>query len=248
MIFCNKINNIIKSAEAFGYDKSYDMSLEWNLCNELGLEHTHDELVRYFKNSLTFNEYLLRVQCLLNILFSNEHKEQYGLLAYTVQKAIENSPMDLGLRLKITKKHGAQIYFSGSKLLDSKLVDDVLGIVSEQDKKSIQISFEKGLKEFVESRNDINKLRNVVRDMQVSCDETIKYKFKDKNLGLKHLFKDSRWKAVGLNEYQKQIYWNLNEYIDKFAKHSADKEFNYEDAENIIYLTGLFIRLVLLKK
>ena len=246
VIFCNKINNLLRSGVAFDLETTTDISLSWELCNKLGLTYTSIELWKYFTVA-EFNIYLLHLQCLLNILFINDHSEQYDVLLSFVQDAIDNSPIDLGLRLKTSKRNSVQIHPSGSKMLDKELVDDILGVLSGKEKHAIKISFEKGLKEFMESRNDTSKLKNSMRDMQVACDETIKYRFKDKNIGLKHLFKDNRWITAGLNNYQKNIYWNMNEYMDKYAKHSGDKEFNNEDIENIIYLTGMFVRIILLK-
>ena len=132
-------------------------------------------------------------------------------------------------------------------MLDEKLVDDVLGILSGDEKKPIKIAFEKGLTEYMQAKQDKRKLKNSVRDMQVACDETVKFLFQHKNLGLAHFFKNDRYKEVGFNEYQKKIYWQLNDYIDKFVKHKADGVISNDDAENIIYLTGMFIRLMVLK-
>ena len=127
------------------------------------------------------------------------------------------------------------------------MVDDVLGVLEGKEKLAVKLAFDKGLKEFLEAKSSPPKLKNAVRDLQLACDETIKVLFKEKNLGFSHLFKEDRWKKVGLNDYQKQIFWNLNEYADKFAKHKSDSKITFKDTENIIYLTGMFIRLVFTK-
>ena len=190
---------------------------------------------------------ILRLQALLDLLY-NYNKKQCAIdLIDIIEKAIDTSPVDLGVRLKTYKRKGAQIYFSGSRFLDEKLVDDILGVLEDKEKSAVKLAFEKGLKEFLEAKSSPSKFKNAVRDMQLACDETIKILFKDKNLGFRHLFKNKRWEKAGLNDYQKQIFWNLNEYADKFAKHKSDSKITLKDTENIIYLTGMFIRLVFTK-
>ena len=255
LIFRNKIENILShgrlGAEIFESDDD-ENDVHWELCNILGLEYknlfSNSGKVSHIFHALDFSEYLFRLQALLDLLWNSNEKESFTELADVIMNAINNSPVDLGLRLKFYKTKGPQILFSGSKFLDKTLVDDVLGIFEDEEKLPIKVAFDKGLKEFLESKNNVAKIRNSVRDMQLACDETVKVLFGDKHLGLRHLFKDKRWEKVGLNEYQRQIFWNLNEYIDKFVKHKSDSKITTEDAENIIYLTGMFIRLTLLKK
>lgn len=245
--FINKINNILFNGQAFNSSTFKIEDFKWELCNDIGLVyHSYENFNNTYLVNIPFNEYLLRLQCFLNILYFR-NKEKHDILFSIIRDAINTSTIDIGLRIKNNKKNSAQIYFSGSKLLDDKLVDDVLGVLEGENKSAIKLAFEKGLKEFLESRKEKDKLKNSIRDMQLACDETIKVLFDDKNFGFKHFFKDERWKKIGLNEYQKQIFWNLNEYIDKLVKHKADSKINSEDAELVIYLTGLFIRIALLK-
>ena len=252
-IFRNKIKNILCHGELG--EKIFDsprLQAHWQLCNILGLEYSSlsyvsSQVVDIFEKDLDFSEYIFRIQILLDFLWNNDENQLATNLVDIIEEAINTSSVDLGVRLKFYKRKGVQIYFSGSKLLDKKLVDDVLGVLEDEEKSAVKLVFEKGLKEFLEAKSNPPKLKNAVRDMQLACDETMKTLFEDKNLGFKHLFRDDRWRKAGLNEYQKQIYWNLNEYIDKFVKHKSDAKINSEDAENIIYLTGMFIRLVFLK-
>ena len=247
--FRDRINNILFHGLIFN-NKDFDLdNLTFDFCNKFPLKYQslnsfEDE---YLSDSLKFENYLLRLQCLLDVLYEETFGEEWSVLAELIDEAINKSALDLGIKLKFTKTKGAQIYLVGSKFLDEKLVDDVLGVLEDKNKSAIRMAFEKGLQEYFESRGNQTKLRNVIRDMQVACDEAIKFLFNDKNLGFKHLFKDKRWEKVGLNEYQKRIFWNLNEYIDKLVKHKADSKILFEDAENAIYLVGMFIRLVLLK-
>jgi hypothetical protein len=251
-IFKNKIENILCSGllgeNIFGEESN---DIYWELCNRLGIEYTYrgyaSGKVSHVFSDLDFSEYLLRLQVLVDLVYENDEENANNLIGI-IKNAIDSSPVDLGIRIKHYKKKNVQILFSGSKLLDSKLVDDVLGVLEDNKNSAIKLAFEKGIKEFMESNNNILKLKNTVRDMQLACDETIKVLYKDKNLGFRHLFKNDRWKKLGLNDYQKNIFWNLNEYIDKFAKHKSDSIILHKDAENIVYLTGLFIRFVFIDK
>jgi hypothetical protein len=245
-IFVNKLNNIIFHSQAFSLTEDDDDSLKWQLCNEIGLDYEATFSLNSCLEVKSFEEYLMRIQQLLGILHGT-NKTRYDALLGTIEMAIVDSPMSLGIRVKYHEDKVVQILFSGSRFLDEKLVDDVIGVLDDKDKSGIKIAFEKGLKEFLEAQKDRSKLKNAVRDMQLACDETVKFLFKDKNIGLKHLFKDDRWKKIGFNEYQKRIFYSLNEYIDKLAKHKADSEFGFEDAECVIYLTGIFIRVSIKK-
>lgn len=252
-IFLNKIQNIFFSSSVFTrgpLEDKFDLKdLSWDFCNYFGYIYGNDYYIENNFESDTFEETLMHLQWIVETLFEDSKtREQYNLIVGVIKDAIDSSPHDLGIRIIKPKNKSVKIVFSGSELLDSRMVDDVLGVLDGKEKSPIRQAFDKGLKEFLEAKRDRSKLKNCVRDMQLSLDETIKHLFKDKNLGLKHLFKDDRWKKVDLNEYQKQIYWNLNEYIDKKVKHKANEPIEYEDAENIIYLTGMFIRHVMLKK
>jgi len=254
-IFRNKIENILSHGQLGEkiFEKEENKNdTYWELCNVLGIEYSYQSFssgkVTKIFSSLDFSEYLFRIQALLDLLRDCSKKQLANDLAGIIEGAINTSPVDLGIRLKFYEQRGTQIYFSGSQLLDNKLVDDVLGILEDKEKSAIKLAFDKGLKEFLEAKNNPLKLKNAIRDMQLACDETIKILFNDKNLGFSHLFRNNRWEKAGLNDYQKQIFWNLNDYINKFAKHKSDSKTAPEDAENIIYLTGMFIRLVFSKK
>lgn len=253
-IFQNKIENILSHGqlgEEIFETKDKDDNIYWELCNKLGIEYEYasysEGKILHVFNELDFSEYLLRLQALLDLLWDYNKRQAVVNLTGIIENAVSTSPVDLGIRLKFYKQKGAQIHFSGSRFLDKNLVDDTLGVLEDKEGLAVKLAFEKGLKEFLEAKSNPSKLKNAVRDMQLACDETVKVLFKDKNLGFHHLFKNDRWKSVGLNDYQKQILWNLNEYIDKFAKHKSDSKITPKDAENIIYLTGMFIRLVLAK-
>lgn len=243
----NAVNNIILRSTGFD-DESFRLEdFYWEFCNRLFIEYKgYNNFENQFRTSRPFDEYLVNLQTLLDILWEKEHLPQLGLLIDTIQNAIKNIPIKLGIRLKVTKQ-GAQLHLSGSPILDEKLVDDVLDILGEENLKPVKIAFEKGLKELLESKQDSSKLRNTIRDMQLACDEISKYVLNDKKAGLKILLKTENEKTTGLNEYQFQIFRQFNSFADKLVKHKADSFIDYADTENFVYLAGLLIRLVLQK-
>ena len=76
-------------------------------------------------------------------------------------------------------------------------------------------------------------------------DELSKIILKDKNVGVKHLIKNENWRKTGLNNYYKKMLFEYNEMLDKLSKHSSVSKFSEKEVESVIYLTGLFIRVIL---
>jgi hypothetical protein len=159
---------------------------------------------------------------------------------------MEESPIDLGYRIKVSNKKAPQILPSGCKLLDEKVVENVLGLLEMEQYAGIRSNFEEGLREFLHPRTKAT-LKNVVEDMTTACDNTVKMVFNDSHLGFKHLFKDNRWQKLKLNAQQKQIFFSLNDWMDKI-KHDVITDYSKEDIESIIYLSAIFIRLAVNKR
>jgi hypothetical protein len=197
----------------------------------------------YLTDAIDFEEYLLRLICIIEILF-DKVSDVAETLCLLIQKYLNESPTDLNLRIvKIKKSYS--IFPKGSELLDVKLVDDSLNILYKLKYESVRIAFEKGLKEYLESSQDKSKLKNCLRDMQLAMDEVPKIVLKDKNVGVKHLIKNENWPKTRLNDYYKKILFEYNEMLDKLSKHSSVSKFSEKEVESVIYLTGLFIRLIL---
>ena len=168
-------------------------------------------------------------------------KNRYHSGIYATSKNKDKIEDLIDILTKLLKEN-----LSKANFLDKKLIDNVLGVLNNKDKKIIKISFEKGLKEFEESNKDKSKLANAVRDMQLSLDETAKILLKDKNVGFKHLLKDKNWNKIINNKYYQKMFFQLNEFADKLVKHKLTELDKYE-VETFIYLTGIFIRLAFVK-
>jgi Glu-tRNA(Gln) amidotransferase subunit E-like FAD-binding protein len=243
--FRNKINNVLFHSHLFTGGSFNLQDIRFRFCNAYGLKF---ELGKNFQNNylsdvITFEEYLLRLICIIEILI-DEVPDIAKTFYEVIQKCISESPTDLNLRIvKIKKLYS--IFPKGSELLDDKLVDDSLNILTKSKYESVKVAFEKGLKEYLESSQDKSKLKNCLRDMQLAMDELSKIVLKDKNVGVKHLIKNENWPKTGLNNYFKKMLFEYNEMLDKLSKHSSVSKFSEKEVESVIYLTGLFIRLIL---
>jgi hypothetical protein len=164
--FRNKVNNILFHSNLFN-DGSFDLqNIEFQFCNEYGLKFEDYSLAfesDYLKDNISFEEYLLRLICIIEILF--EKVPDIALdLCTLIDKYLNESPTDLNLRIVKSKK-SYSIFPKGSDLLDDKLVDDSLNILTNSKYQSVRIAFEKGLKEYLQSSQDKAKLKNCLRDM-----------------------------------------------------------------------------------
>jgi|GEM_PF-1472425 len=184
----------------------------------------------------------LKLLVLLYKFFEDQEEWKKYINNFTLL-ALSSAGYDLEIRW-----NEGMFYPSGAEALDEKLIDDILGVLQENNRKSIFIAYKKGIKEFLESRKDKSKLKNVVRDMQLALDETSKVLLVDKNVGFKHLLKDKNWDEIVKNKFYQKIFIQLNEFADKLAKHKAEAAFNEHEVETFVYLTGIFIRLVFIQQ
>lgn len=253
--FVQRINQtLFNQIEDHPYPESYNNIFKI-LCYQLGLNA--DDRIRE-KNqfnysssanipslrSLTNDDFFQTLEILVLLYqFFNKNKDWQDKISLWIKTAVSNANIDLGVRWS-----SGMFYPSGAELLDEKLIDEILGILHAEDKKSILVAYQKGLKEFSESNKDKSKLKNVVRDMQLSLDETSKVLLGDKNIGFKHLLKDKNWDEIVKNKFYQKIFFQLNEFADKLAKHKAEAEFDEYEVETFVYLTGIFIRLVFIQK
>ncbi len=138
LIFRNKIENILSGGqlgeEIFESEKA-KIDIHWELCNILGIKYSYksdsSEKTSHILWGADFSEYIVRLQALLDLLWSNSKRQTVINLGGIIEDAINTSPIDLGIRLKIYKSKCPQIYFSGARLFDNKLLDDVLGILED---------------------------------------------------------------------------------------------------------------------
>lgn len=181
------------------------------------------------------------LETLLDLLNTDYYLEYYNFIYDDLQKLLKEIP--LGLELKNKKK--ARFYKKGAKLLDQKLVDDVLDWLEEYP--NAKQSFNNALEKYSKKIYD----RNVADDLRHSLEIFLK-QFLGNNKSLEKqqedLFKFLESKKVP--EKIKSMFWTLlnlySQYQNEEIKHNLKN--NSNELEFIIYLTGSFIRYLICLK
>lgn len=188
----------------------------------------------------TFNEYLFRLQVLLNIVATHKFiNYELNQLAQRIEKYFNDFPI-LGVTIKIYKQKAPQILPKTSKKFENE-IKNTLGLLEVDEKfKHILSHFENGLKEFLTAKTQAG-YKDVIEDMYTACDELVKSTSGKQGKGFKHISDKEDAKTLGLNGHQKELFKNLRNWMDEI-KHGTNKEFNRDDTEMIISMVGSLIR------
>ncbi len=166
-----------------------------------------------------------------------------NMLSVYINTILKDSEIDLG----ITWKDGAFIR-SGAKILDEKLVNESLRWLSDPKYKNVYDPFVKGLSHFLESEKRPEVLSDVITDMYESLEALAKIVTgrhgKDLSANAETFIQ-----KVKASEHYKRMLKEYIAYANEF-RHAAGEQrirpsLSTPEAEFFIYLTGLFIRLVI---
>jgi len=253
-ILRRKLKNILTHGQLgdkiFDNDKT-GIDIVWLVSNELGLEYStsfdnHQKYSNLLDGSSNFEEYLLRLQTIIDILWDYKKTRNLALgLSNFVSGNLETSPMDLGLKVMQYKTKSPQIIPIASKKLEKEIIDTLGLLESNKQFKPALSCFETGLKEFFSSKT-LEAYKDAIEDMYTACDELVKVILNDKNKGLKHIQNKDESQKLGLNGHQKELYKNLRNWMDEI-KHGTRKDFDRNDTEMIISMVGSLIRYVISK-
>ncbi len=193
----------------------------------------------------SFEEYLLRLQILLNVITEhNSIRHELNQLAERIEKYFSDFPI-LGITVKIYKRKAPQILPTTSKKFEHD-IKNTLGLLETDIKfEHILSHFENGLKEFLMAKTKDN-YKDVIEDMYTACDELVKSVSGEIGKGFKHISDKNTAKYLSLNSHQKELFKNLRNLMDEI-KHGSCKEFDRDDTEMIISIIGSLIRFVILK-
>jgi hypothetical protein len=262
-MFRNKIKNIFVFGQ-LGHDifRNEKPDIIWRLSNDLGLEYPSisipqsyedyyfEEVYGYFwGEEINFENYIFRLQILINILWDFEGtRDHCEKLCYFIKDTLETLSLDLGLRVIIHKTKPPQITPFISKKFEKEIVD-TLGLLESSERfKDIVSSYESGLKEFFKAKNK-DELRDVVDDMYHCIDSLIQIITGDKNKGFRHVSDKDVSTLLHLNNYQKELFKQLREWMDKIRHiKTSDLEYDKNDIEMIISIVSTLIRYVILKQ
>jgi hypothetical protein len=163
-----------------------------------------------------------------------------------VQEIINFSEYDLGIRWE-----SGRFYPTGAKLLDDSLVNESLKWLRVKSFQTVFTPFEKALDHLLRARSKPELLADVITDAYEAMEALAKVVTgKDQALDANQ---DAFLKLICASEEYKQIlHESLRKYrsfAHKFRHGAATPEkkpsIGYAEAESFIYLTGLFIRLVI---
>jgi len=194
-------------------------------------------IYKFLSEERDFIKFIQYLQSIFWLDLDSEVKEELYL---GFREDIELSLLDI--QIKRIKKENIIFYPKGSKLLDEKVVNDVLDWL---------ISYPKVLKNFksaLEKYQDKIYQRNLIDDLRLSLELLFK-EILNNNKGLENQEKP-------LSEYLEQknvpkelnnMYWKLINYYAKYQNNYAKHEDKVDSSEIefIIYLTGTFIRFLM---
>jgi len=176
----------------------------------------------------------------LEVIYENIYVQNQRRMSFWVNELLTNAKVDLGVRFK-----NGKFYPEGSELLDEKLVNDVLNCLDKDDHKNILKPFSDGLRCYLESMRDKNRLKDVIENMYEAMEAFAKYiNNNDKDLSAN---KELLIRNLNLNNYYKDMLSRYIQYANEF-RHAVKKRaprppLNQYEVEAFIYLSGLFIRL-----
>lgn len=160
-----------------------------------------------------------------------------------IKLLMQESEVDLGIRWT-----NGRFIKSGAKMLDEKLVNDVMLWLREKRYLSVLTPFEKGLNHFLHSDKRPELLSDAITDMYESLEALSKIitKHPTKDLSANRELFISKVKA---SDAYKKILSEYVNYANEF-RHAAEEGRNkptisQHEVESFIYLTGLSIRLAI---
>ena len=203
-----------------GYTINFNETRIWNLLNEI-------------------NGFLDLIKCIQFVFWLDIEEDIKNRFFESIKKDIDFSGVQINIR---KTKSGAVLYPKGAKLLDEKLVNDILLWLSDCPK--AQKTFQSALAKYMEKKYN----RNLVDDLRLSLELFLKQIFGNaKSLENQ---KDVLGTFLKNKKVPKEIsgmYWVLldrySKYQNEYAKH--DDEVNERELEFMIYLTGTFMRFLL---
>jgi hypothetical protein len=158
-----------------------------------------------------------------------------------IDKIVRDSETDLGISWQ-----PPHFVPTGAPLLDERLVNDQLRWLRDQNYNTVYEPFAKGLSHFMESEKKPQLLADVLTDMYESAEALAKIVTgRDKDLSSNREAFVSKVKA---SDHYKMLLKNYIAYANEFRHGEQEQKprrsISRPEAESFVYLTGLFIRLV----
>jgi len=160
-----------------------------------------------------------------------------------VRKILDESEIDLGIRWK-----DGRFLPAGAPLLDEKLVNDILGWLSERNYDNVLSPFSKGLNHFLRTLQKPEVLPDVITDMYEALEALAKIVTGHEERDLSANQELFLSKVAVSNEYR-PILKSYIAYANNFRHATEPGQTkptpSRREVESFIYLTGLFLRLAM---
>jgi hypothetical protein len=240
--FVNRVHNEILwgflLARHFSQDHQYLIAR--SVATHLGDRFTNTAVVNFVGDDFLRN--LQAIEAIYGTFGNMEHSLK-KVLSDTVDGLLTTSERDLGISWKDGK-----FYPSGAKLLDEKLVNDVMKWLREKKYATVLAPFEKGLRHLLESSKRPELTGDVVTDMYEALEALSKIVTgrETKELSANQ---EAFIAEVKASASYKKLLRQYIEYAQEF-RHAAEQKsprptIAPKEAESFAYLTGVFIRLAM---
>jgi len=221
-----------------GFYRGYNQILR-AIAYKLGDSHTKNDIEKYVGED--FLLCLQTIEALYEFVNDGFKMDLHNL----VLRILQDSELDLGVRWE-----NGQFIKSGAKLLDDELVNKPLHWLKEKHYESVLLPYSKGLEHFLQSEKRPQLLSDVITDMYESLEALAKIvtgrETKDLSANAELFLK-----AVGASEAYKKILKEYIAYANIYRHAVADSAqkptLTHAEVESFMYMTGVFIRLVIQK-
>lgn len=217
------------------------MEIEWHktfniifrrICYNLG--ENPDDIISQTFRQLSNDNFIKTIKILLLLYqdFKN-YKNLQDKISLQINQALSTTIMDIGIRWR-----NGMFYPSGAKILDEKLIEDVLDWLDEfQNEKK---DFEKALSDYLKK-----SYGNVVIDCYLVVEGLTRKLLKNKKTLENN--KDEILKKLKLSQNWRSIFVNYITYANEFRRHASDARhsINPTEVEAFLYFTGLLVRLII---
>jgi hypothetical protein len=188
-------------------------------------------------------DFLRNLQAVEAIYDSLGNSALRNMLSTIVEDLLSTSERDLGISWK-----DGRFYPSGAKLLDERLVNDVMKWLRETKYETVLAPFEKGLRHLLESDKRPELTADVVTDMYEALEALAKIVTNRTTSDLSANQEAFIAKVEASTQYKKLLRQYV-EYANDFRHAPQGKSprpaITPREAESFVYLTGLFTRLAM---
>ena len=202
-----------------------------------------------FNDSLAYkflseeDDFIKFIQCLQSIFWLDLKSEVKKKLYLGFKEDIKLSLLDI--QIKRIEGNNIIFYPKGSKLLDEKVVNDVLDWLISYP--NVQKSFKSALEKY----QDKIYQRNLIDDLRLSLELLLK-KILNNYVNLENQEKPlgEHLKKKNVPKQLRNMYWKLIDYYAKYQNNCTKHEnkadsMDSSEIEFIIYLTGIFMRFLM---